>query len=576
MGIILTHLVSHGSLLSQVEKTRNRFNWLSRIIISLCLGVSSAVHAGTEDGSESRDTPRPSQEATILQASSTAVSSPSGSDTSSDSATGTLADRLAPKSDSSSSVPYDILNFLAEATHEEPHKIYQDLIHWAQQLWPKLPVFVFHQYLRAYYTNIEKHPYPRWDVEFNHFQVTTQAEFLLDEIGVLELSHPALVDRRHALWSIVPNTGIRWSGSYKTVYPVILPEGDFACTQIFKDFPPGLNATQRGRYRENYFEALHEVKVLAQLKTALEEERPKKPGAHKVPGILSVDKFFGVSEITGRILFIAPLCNRGSADTRLPDGNGDPGVPIQPSDLDLITEDLLTGLEFLHSHGFVHRDIKPGNILLDRPEEGGRLFAYLNDFGTAYQKDDPDLTEQLRQESNIRTTYPYAAPEAIEKFLLKKASTEVSMSTQAKWELLKPILKISSREPLRWDPTWPEWATDQASDVWSLGVSLLQLVTLDAAVFARWFSPILPDGTNPRSALSSKQFVGVNQAVIDQIFESKSYPRLQSSDAIPVVATLKCMLRVHPAERCTAARALELFHSLKEARQPDHEVAHAS
>ncbi|CAN0379104.1 unnamed protein product [Ectocarpus sp. 8 AP-2014] len=47
-----------------------------------------------------------------------------------------------------------------------------------------------------------------------------------------------------------------------------------------------------------------------------------------------------------------------------------------------IAIDAAVGLEYLHSEGFVHRDIKPGNILLD--DEG---LAHLTDFGLARKMD---------------------------------------------------------------------------------------------------------------------------------------------------------------------------------------------
>lgn len=60
------------------------------------------------------------------------------------------------------------------------------------------------------------------------------------------------------------------------------------------------------------------------------------------------------------------------------------GIPLECAKK--ITKDVLRGLEFIHSAGLIHTDIKPANILLDRPIDsinGLDFTALIGDFGSS-------------------------------------------------------------------------------------------------------------------------------------------------------------------------------------------------
>jgi cyclin-dependent kinase len=73
-----------------------------------------------------------------------------------------------------------------------------------------------------------------------------------------------------------------------------------------------------------------------------------------------------------------------------------------------ILRDLFTGLAHLHSLGILHRDIKPGNILLASPQGP----AYLADFGIAWSSSDRASEPENQKILDIGTT-SYRAPELL-------------------------------------------------------------------------------------------------------------------------------------------------------------------
>jgi hypothetical protein len=82
----------------------------------------------------------------------------------------------------------------------------------------------------------------------------------------------------------------------------------------------------------------------------------------------------------------------------------DENGPLEPAEVLRIGEQIARGLAAAHAQGLIHRDIKPGNILL---ESGLEQKVKITDFGLARAADDASLT----QSGMIAGTPLYMAPE---------------------------------------------------------------------------------------------------------------------------------------------------------------------
>ncbi|MFN8417793.1 MAG: serine/threonine-protein kinase [Anaerolineae bacterium] len=153
-----------------------------------------------------------------------------------------------------------------------------------------------------------------------------------------------------------------------------------------------------------------EVEVIASL------EHP-----HIVPVIEHGTTNDGVIYLTMRYIKGGTLSERVRREGKL---------PIE--DISRILTQIGSALDYAHSRGVIHRDLKPNNILLD--EQGD---AYLADFGLARLVESDDrLKKNLTETGTLLGTPTYIAPEQIE-----------------------------------------EGRADHRSDIYSLGVILFELLT---------------------------------------------------------------------------------------------------
>lgn len=105
-----------------------------------------------------------------------------------------------------------------------------------------------------------------------------------------------------------------------------------------------------------------------------------------------------------RVAFAMPLVRGGSA-ADLVRGHGPLPAPFVAE----VLRQLLAALDHVHAQGWVHRDVKPGNLLLDPCAPTDRPRVRLTDFGIAVPVDEPRLTHTV--DSGEIGTPGYMPPE---------------------------------------------------------------------------------------------------------------------------------------------------------------------
>jgi uracil-DNA glycosylase family 4 len=92
--------------------------------------------------------------------------------------------------------------------------------------------------------------------------------------------------------------------------------------------------------------------------------------------------------------------------------------PLAAGELIAVAQQVASGLHAAHRRGILHRDVKPANLLVRRPDRDGAWQTKLIDFGLALRRTGSDTmhaTHQTLVGSSIAGTLDYAAPEQMGK-----------------------------------------------------------------------------------------------------------------------------------------------------------------
>lgn len=95
-----------------------------------------------------------------------------------------------------------------------------------------------------------------------------------------------------------------------------------------------------------------------------------------------------------------------------------------------IIAEVAEALDYAHSNGVMHRDVKPGNMLLARSTGGKGERVYLTDFGIARLRDDGG---HLTQTGTFTATLAYASPEQLTGAQLDGRSDQYSLACSLFW-----------------------------------------------------------------------------------------------------------------------------------------------
>jgi serine/threonine-protein kinase len=100
--------------------------------------------------------------------------------------------------------------------------------------------------------------------------------------------------------------------------------------------------------------------------------------------------------------------------------------PLDPALACRVAIQILTGLEALHSNGFIHRDLKPANFLLDRPHTNDDFLVKIADYGLAksFETAGHSMFDYTR-EGIAAGSYVFIPPEQITNYKFVKPPVDI-------------------------------------------------------------------------------------------------------------------------------------------------------
>jgi serine/threonine protein kinase len=144
----------------------------------------------------------------------------------------------------------------------------------------------------------------------------------------------------------------------------------------------------------------------------------------------------GSKRIDGMNIYyiVMPLMEGGTLRTRIKRG------PLPLKQVCTYAREIASALDYIHSQGIIHRDIKASNVLLD---EDGR--CYLSDFGIARAASE---STQLTSTGNVMGTVDYLAPELFESDRRADERSDLYSFGILLYEMVTGRLPFSAENPI--------------------------------------------------------------------------------------------------------------------------------
>ncbi|OKK03400.1 serine/threonine protein phosphatase [Streptomyces sp. CB03234] len=266
------------------------------------------------------------------------------------------------------------------------------------------------------------------------------------------------------------------------------------------------------------------------------------------PGVISVHD---VTDHQGRPVIVMEFIDGPSLDDVL----GERGV-MDPREAAAIGAKVLEALDAAHAVGVLHRDVKPGNVLLDR---GGRVV--LTDFGIAAMDDPGDgSTTHLTRSGEIVGSLDYLAPE--------RAQGQEPGPASDIWALGATLYAaVEGTSPFRRTSTWSTLTAIVADPLpeprraGALGPVLRQLMDKDparrpdAASAARLLAAVA-EGREPGPASAAPGYVPTERTALPHQPQGfgPAAPAASGAPAAPTAPAAPAAPPVHTAPGARAGR----------------------